>query len=1071
MTKNLLSLIFLSFIVGANNIDKPNAYNLPNQYIKKISLQTLTSKSTSVQIPMLNKKMASFSIHNKKTYLNGDFSFESKTSDSKGYISATVGKNSVFGQMHYDNKHYILTTEKSGSWLIELPENGMTYNNCGFKGHKHQPLPNKTNLKTAKTKDAGQYTVIDLLFVYNQALADRYPGDLLQTRFNQYLNVANQATENSKIFIKFRNVASEQIAYDLNNDNATAIYAMSNSLMGNTVAGMENLKQLRETNGADIVVFFRPHDIEKRGACGVAFYPILVDVGEFDSNYGVQVVSDGMDSWSICTDEVMIHELGHNLGAAHHNAPIEQRFRDDAAGFAKIGQFTTIMGSFGTGRPERFYELRMFSNPNLQCGGETCGSYEGFNNASVIKTMKTFVADYQEDHSSVPIPETLDKIDADHDGDGFADSVDAFPFDSLQHSDADKDGVSDVNDAFPNNASEQLDTDNDGIGNNQDSDDDGDGTDDLMDYYPLDQTEIKDTDQDGKADNSDAFPTNDLEWNDFDHDLIGDNLDTDDDNDGFEDSELNKQDLLIISIGNNRILRFDAETGEPKGIEVISNDGQLTFQSDLTYNKEEQRLFYTSASAVKSIELNRTALGVIIPPFAKNQIQSMYGISLESGFPTSLLSLSDNRSKSLLIVSVLNNSFLRSYVGANKKHSINIFTTNEIKNIIDITKKDNVLYYLDQSPILLYGANIYNPVVLNTNSQNWAKDPFAIAVSSDDRLFITNQESNKIESINSVSGVYLGTFADISTQGYSNPTGIAISDDNIMLIAASDQNAILKFNVATGDFLGELVAGHGLDQPHKMILVPQLNDRFPHDAQKVIRPNAGLWYNPETSGRGFDIQVFNNSLSVIWYTFDEQGLPTWYISSGELNGFEYTGTFQKTHLNPDASVTVKDAGSININFNSERQALINWEIGTNQGTEEIKWLVWSYDEEASNYTGLWGRPDGPGWGTTVATIGKTSIAVPYIYDANGEPRWLISDPVTTGSPLNFNLNTVFSDTLCPSCTGVSSFTTKSAGTMVLDLSGDKNWNSSLQFPAPLIGDWLLNDTEIKLFSSEATRSR
>jgi len=54
--------------------------------------------------------------------------------------------------------------------------------------------------------------------------------------------------------------------------------------------------------------------------------------------------------------------------------------------------------------------------------------------------------------------------------------------------DSDGDGVIDSLDAFPNDYSEWLDTDGDGIGNNTDTDDDGDGVDDTNDYDPLDAT-------------------------------------------------------------------------------------------------------------------------------------------------------------------------------------------------------------------------------------------------------------------------------------------------------------------------------------------------------------------------------------------------------------------------------------------------------------------------------------------------------------------------------------------------------------------------------------------------------
>ena len=46
--------------------------------------------------------------------------------------------------------------------------------------------------------------------------------------------------------------------------------------------------------------------------------------------------------------------------------------------------------------------------------------------------------------------------------------------------------MADTNDAFPLDASESVDTDLDGIGNNADTDDDNDGVADANDAFPLD---------------------------------------------------------------------------------------------------------------------------------------------------------------------------------------------------------------------------------------------------------------------------------------------------------------------------------------------------------------------------------------------------------------------------------------------------------------------------------------------------------------------------------------------------------------------------------------------------------
>ncbi|WP_136484891.1 hypothetical protein [Vibrio sp. H11] len=167
-------------------------------------------------------------------------------------------------------------------------------------------------------------------------------------------------------------------------------------------------------------------------------------------------------------------------------------------------------------------------------------------------------------------PEQLDStyinsdgaVDTDSDGDGVADSDDAFPDDATEWADSDNDdigdnadtdddgdNVADEDDAFPFDPAESVDTDGDGIGDNADTDDDNDGVADGEDDFPLDEDESLDTDgdgtgnnadpdddNDGVADGDDAFPLDEDESVDTDGDGTGNNADTDDDDDGVPDA-------------------------------------------------------------------------------------------------------------------------------------------------------------------------------------------------------------------------------------------------------------------------------------------------------------------------------------------------------------------------------------------------------------------------------------------------------------------------------------------------------------------------------------------------------
>ena len=215
-----------------------------------------------------------------------------------------------------------------------------------------------------------------------------------------------------------------------------------------------------------------------------------------------------------------------------------------------------------------------------------------------------------------------DVSDTDDDGDGVLDTNDAFPLDASESADTDGDGIGDNADldddadGVPDTTDnapltpniDQLDTDSDGIGDIEDPDDDNDGysdadeitcgsdplfaaslpadtdadgipdcidTDDDNDGYsdedesacdctcdstnksdngksdPLDASVTPldfdadfipdcidtDDDNDGYLDTNDAFPLDSTEWLDTDADGIGNNTDTDDDGDGQLDTD------------------------------------------------------------------------------------------------------------------------------------------------------------------------------------------------------------------------------------------------------------------------------------------------------------------------------------------------------------------------------------------------------------------------------------------------------------------------------------------------------------------------------------------------------
>ena len=1046
----------------------PKAFpGLPDDAYSPLDPTSLLTSNARLIIPKPYGRAMSFSITHSTKHVNGDLSVTGPAYDGSGSASVTIGSNSAFGHIHSQGKLWILTTDRSGTWLVELPASGVTFNSCGVDGH----FPDKSTSEAltasgpvVNAQGNAPSSVIDILVIYNQAFADRYPGDLLETRVNHYTHIANQTMANSDIDLGFRVVGLEFFDYRNDNENGQLLQDMANTLAGNTAAGLVGLAGSRDALGADLVIMFRPHDIETRGNCGIAYYP------DNDPNLGVNVVSDGMSSWSVCLDDVMTHEIGHNLGAAHQAEFGGGSFDPRGAAFVRVGQFGTMMGSFGTGRPDRFYGLPIFSNPQVTCGGHVCGSPVDADNTVVMREVIPLVAAYRPSSSALPLPVELVLSQQDSDSDGVIDWDDHFPFDTTEQDDSDLDGAGDNSDAFPADASEQLDTDSDGFGNNADPDDDGDDVNDSSDAFPLDALETSDDDADGTGGNSDAFPDDADEFRDYDSDGTGNNEDFDDDGDGFAELDPLAEDILVISTGNSRILRFDAATGAPRGVEVPPQDSLLTFQSSLAYRPSDHTLLYLGDSSIKRLDLlNREQLGVWVPPYEDDDPLAP---QLESGFPTGIATFDNGRR---IAVSRMRNTAIALFRGQSQAVNDNIlnWTLSEDESPIDIITDGNGTIILGQANRTIYRADALGTQFLGPPGTEWMQDPHRMTLSGDGRLLISDQGRNAVVAIDAADGEFLGDLVLLAEQGYSNPTGIAVTRSGDLLVACADQDAILRFDLDSGDFLGELVASgaFGLSQPHAMIVVPQLLDRLNDDPDRVIRPNAGLWYNPATDGRGFDIEVFGDRLAAIWYTYDQQGLPMWYLAAGDLLGFEFEGPLLSFRMDTEGGVSNQEVGQLSLTFESERSAQMTFNIGADFGGEPLQWLAFDFDPAGADYTGLWGRADGPGWGVSLATQGSRTVAIAFIYDEAGNPRWTISDPVDELSPLSFDMNAVFSDTLCPACSGVPEFEFKPAGTMEMAVPDNADWSSDIQFPPPLNGSWELFSTPIIRFSEQPQRPR
>ncbi len=967
-------------------------------------------------------------------------------------VTLTVGHDASFGTFRAPSGDYRFESWGDEAWLIdtghpsirvEAPDEGALVA-PGF-----QPPASPTAAKNTPV-------VIDLLMLYSQGIAARYPGAAAETRINHLVALANQIHANSDVPMVLRLVGTDLTTYpDSNGPNGDALNAMRLAMLAQPSAPeFVGLRARRDALGADLVSFLRPHDIETRGNCGIAY--LFTNMQEL----GVNIVSDGFDSWSLCDDAVFSHEVGHNLGAEHQIGATSQSPGYGTA-FVRFGQFHTVMGSFGSGIPQRYRRLDRFSNPSQLCGGRPCGIAGVADNARRLRDNMAAVAAFRPSVSTAPLPTLPAPLDPDVDGDGVPESQDAFPYDSRYSSDSDGDGVADEIDAFPDDPTEWADTDGDGIGDNSDPDIDGDGVPNAQDAFPFDAGEWTDSDGDSVGDNSDAFPLDRREWTDTDGNGVGDNTDPDIDGDGVSDlmggSTLAGSDLLVISAGTDRVLRLDGDSGLFAGVEFAETHipQALGFQSDLAWNPHQKRLYALVAGELRRYDrFERRRIDRFIATFRD---ANEPGPLMPSSFPAGLevdgtgtVFIADEASRRLVQHDAISGAPLPSLAFGREEFfeaaprglalsSNYVWTLESDARIHEVRIGSGRIERVFQAS-LADGSGIDHPSDI-------------VVMPGGNFILVSDLARHQVVRINPDQPQAATVFVAPGSGGLHFPAGLTFGPDGHLYVSSAGSDRVLRFNGQTGAFIDVFSKTPPgiLVEPRKLLFVPRVADRFPRDANQRYRPVAGGWFNPARSGHGLDVQVAGDQLLVIWYTYTADGTPIWYLGQGEKAEGVWEAPLLRFSWDGSQAIPT-ELGSMRMVFSGERRAEFSWELPGSTGSEQMQPLSPGTSSETQFPTAAWFDPGESGWGLSVTRQGEAAYAIAFIYDPQGQPTWVLGGTLAGPETLVIDVDRFVGPTRCPGCPGTAIPEASPAGQLIFRMLDRNRTEVDTDFQATGI-DW------------------
>ncbi|MEO8755581.1 MAG: hypothetical protein ABI624_23195 [Casimicrobiaceae bacterium] len=169
-------------------------------------------------------------------------------------------------------------------------------------------------------------------------------------------------------------------------------------------------------------------------------------------------------------------------------------------------------------------------------------------------------------------------------------------------------------------------------------------------------------------------------------------------------------------------------------------------------------------------------------------------------------------------------------------------------------------------------------------------------------------------------------------------------------------------------------------------------------AQSV--PQAGWWWNPLESGRGFFIESQDDFIYVGGYFYDSEGRAQWMVTGGpNTTPYSYQGrllayasgqTLFSGYRPPSTPV---DMGAIAINFSDDTHGTVSWP----GGVIPIERQAFGTGAPALQLaTGWWWNPDESGRGYSVEMQGNNLFVVAFMYDDAGKPVWHYSaGPMTS----------------------------------------------------------------------------
>lgn len=198
-----------------------------------------------------------------------------------------------------------------------------------------------------------------------------------------------------------------------------------------------------------------------------------------------------------------------------------------------------------------------------------------------------------------------------------------------------------------------------------------------------------------------------------------------------------------------------------------------------------------------------------------------------------------------------------------------------------------------------------------------------------------------------------------------------------------------------------------------------------------VKPVMQGYFNPNRSGHGMFLSQAASVWALVWYTYLEDGTPTWYLAAAPApaanDGSWRANLLRYTWNGTAVPYTV---GEVVLTFQSATSFTYSWLLDGRYGSEPFQTgsgascpLVGG---APTSYSGAWANPGESGWGFSITAVASAEADAAYLFDAQGVARWLLGVSTSPGSAVTIPL--LQHQGFCPTC-AFSAVTTNQVGTL------------------------------------------